>query len=95
MAGDEIGDIFEGAKTFDFALQLTPQRRIQAIGVVLDAERLAAAAELVEHRDQLFRRIAAGLVGPDADIVDDRRMPRLAQIRRARCGSGFGPSCAR
>ena len=53
------------------------------MGVVLDAEPLAGQALLRQQRAQLLGRIAALAVDPDADVLDDRGVLRLAQIGRA------------
>src|SRR5690606_19383167 len=58
-------------------------RRGQAMGVVLHAQALAGKALLGEERAQVLGRVAALAVDPDPDVLDDRGVPRLAQIRRA------------
>ncbi len=52
----------------------------EAIGIGLDAEPLAGGAEIPKHVAQLIGRAGAGLVGPDADVLDDRGVPGLPQI---------------
>ena len=54
--------------------------RSQTIGVELDTELHAAAALLVEDVAEIVRRILAGLVDPDPNIIDHRGVPRLAHI---------------
>src|SRR5262249_27343331 len=58
--------------------------RGEAIGVVLHAESLAAAAVALEHVAQVVAGCRALAIAPDADVLDDRRQARLTQIGRAR-----------
>src|SRR5687768_9506355 len=55
----------------------------EAIGVGFDAEFLAADTEVEQHVSQLRGWLGAGLIGPDADILDDGGVPGLAQIGSA------------
>ena len=52
------------------------------MAVVLDAEPLAREALLGEQLAQPLRRLAAGPVDPDPDVLDQRGVLRLAQIGR-------------
>src|SRR4026209_1801702 len=52
----------------------------QTKGVVLDAESLAGRTEIPKHVAQLVGGTGAGLVGPDADVLDDRRVPGLPKV---------------
>src|SRR3546814_1599724 len=55
----------------------------RAIGVVLDPQALASAAELAKGLAQLGGGVGVGAVDPDADVLHHRGLPRLAQVGRA------------
>ena len=50
--------------------------------IALDPDLLAGPAMLGHHVAQRTGGIGAGLIDPDADVVDDRRMLRLPEVRR-------------
>ena len=77
---DQIGRIDQLAEAGKCLLHLLAVEMGEAIGIGLDAEPLAGGAEIPEHVAQLIGRAGAGLVGPDADVLDDRGVPGLPQI---------------
>ena len=50
---------------------------------MLDAEPAAPQPEIVQHDGEVLRRRSLGLVCPDADICDRRRVTRLPKVGRA------------
>jgi hypothetical protein len=52
----------------------------QAVGIGFNAELFATPAQADDHIFQLRRRFGAGHVGPNANVLDDRCVLRLAQI---------------
>ena len=81
---DQLGGVDQRAEAVERLVDHAQGTAGQPVGLELDAEPLAAAAMLVEDRLEPGGRGRAGLVDPDADVGDDRGVPRLAQVRRPR-----------
>ena len=57
--------------------------RGQAIGLVLHAQGFALGAPLAQDLLQILGRARLRVIDPDADVLDDRGLLRLAQVGRA------------
>ena len=84
QAGDQVRGVDRLGEAVERRVQPPAVSCGQTMGVVLDAEALAGKALLRQQRAQLHGRIGARAVDPDADVLDDRGVLGLAQIRRAR-----------
>ncbi len=81
--GDEVGRILQRAELVERPLDPEPVCRGQALGVALDADQGASTAVPGDHIAERASRVRAGFVDPDADVLDDRGVLRLSQVRRA------------
>jgi hypothetical protein len=84
QAGDQVRGVDCRCEAVERRIQPPAVGRRETVGLVLDAEPFAREALLGQEIAQLQSRIAALAVDPDADVLDDRGVLRLAQVRRAR-----------
>ncbi len=81
QAADQVGGVLEGAKALERGVEALGVAPGEAVGLVLDAEPRAPGAALLEDGAERLGRVRALLVDPDADVLDDRGVARLAQVR--------------
>ena len=80
---DEPGGVLEAAEAVERRLHPPPICGGEAVGVELHPDPFAGRAVTGRHLPQLARRVAPRLVHPDPDILDHRRVLRLAEVRGA------------
>ena len=78
---DEVRGVLEPAEAFERLLDPAPVRGRQAVGVELHPDPLSRRVVAGRRLPKLARRVAPRFVHPDADVLDDRRMARLAEVR--------------
>ena len=81
--GDEVRCVLQRAEVAERRLDLEAVRRREPLRVALDPDALAGAAVFGHHVAERASGIGAGLVHPDSDVLDDRGVLRLPEVRRA------------